>query len=403
MSIAELHPEDLLDRAARGVLTGDERARLDEHLRGCAACRLELEMRAEFAMELQAAERAAHAKLLEGALALSGVMHQAREVAPDAPPRVDALKKSDTPAPRVKRRAAPKRLTLILVAAALSFAGGALARFPAGRIFANLTGQAAESGALGTPAVPAMASKSAALAPSGHSPAPSLAASADAPTAPVDTASTANVAPLLAPSSSALVPSSALSGRPDRPSTLPPPQQLPTSQSVAGSTAGIHAEATKGHLAASAPLVSAPELVPPAPAEPSAAASTSAFPTTAAQLFDEASRARRAGEHAKARALYTQLLEQHAASAEANTARVALARVELDAGHGARALALFEQYLASGERALREEAMVGRARALLALGRVQEEREAWRTLLSTFPATLHRERAEARIATIDAR
>jgi hypothetical protein len=41
VSAIDLHPEDLLDRARRGVLSADEAARLRAHLAGCSACRFE--------------------------------------------------------------------------------------------------------------------------------------------------------------------------------------------------------------------------------------------------------------------------------------------------------------------------------------------------------------------------
>ncbi|MCA2981703.1 MAG: zf-HC2 domain-containing protein [Myxococcaceae bacterium] len=49
MTAPDLHPEELLDRAASGALSVDERARLDAHLAVCPACRFELQARADFA------------------------------------------------------------------------------------------------------------------------------------------------------------------------------------------------------------------------------------------------------------------------------------------------------------------------------------------------------------------
>lgn len=48
MSVARLHPEELLDRAAAGALSKIEAAQLDAHLAQCSACRLELRAREDF-------------------------------------------------------------------------------------------------------------------------------------------------------------------------------------------------------------------------------------------------------------------------------------------------------------------------------------------------------------------
>lgn len=49
MTAPDLHPEELLDRAAAGALSAEERTRLDAHLAACRACRFELKARADFA------------------------------------------------------------------------------------------------------------------------------------------------------------------------------------------------------------------------------------------------------------------------------------------------------------------------------------------------------------------
>jgi outer membrane protein assembly factor BamD (BamD/ComL family) len=118
---------------------------------------------------------------------------------------------------------------------------------------------------------------------------------------------------------------------------------------------------------------------------------------TAVALFSEGTEARRRGDRATAMRIYGELLAKHPGAAEANATRLALGRLALDTGDSARALGLFEQYLGSGESTLREEAMAGRARALQRLGRETDERAAWTTLLQSYPTTIHRERATARI------
>lgn len=49
MSIAELHPEHLLEKEALGELLPADRERLDAHLAQCATCRFERQVRADFA------------------------------------------------------------------------------------------------------------------------------------------------------------------------------------------------------------------------------------------------------------------------------------------------------------------------------------------------------------------
>ncbi len=54
MTVVDLHPEDLLERDAQGSLESGERARLEAHLAHCAACRMERQLRLDFAGELEA-------------------------------------------------------------------------------------------------------------------------------------------------------------------------------------------------------------------------------------------------------------------------------------------------------------------------------------------------------------
>jgi hypothetical protein len=49
MTAPDLHPEELLDKAARGTLSDEERAGLERHLAACAVCRFERTVRADFA------------------------------------------------------------------------------------------------------------------------------------------------------------------------------------------------------------------------------------------------------------------------------------------------------------------------------------------------------------------
>ncbi|MBN1608788.1 MAG: zf-HC2 domain-containing protein [Polyangiaceae bacterium] len=51
MSVVDLHPEELLDKHARGELSAAERGRLEAHLAVCPTCCLELELRRDFELE----------------------------------------------------------------------------------------------------------------------------------------------------------------------------------------------------------------------------------------------------------------------------------------------------------------------------------------------------------------
>jgi len=174
---------------------------------------------------------------------------------------------------------------------------------------------------------------------------------------------------------------------------------------------------------ASAPGVAVTSLPDVPPAKPSAAApspsSKIAPPTRASddvgsratdsaqeelhegppELFERANKARRSGDHAAAEALYRRLVDTHPSSREAITSRVILGRMELARGAPADALASFDAYLAGEHRgSLHEEALVGRARSLQALGQREAERAAWKSLLEHFPNTASRSVALERSA-----
>jgi TolA-binding protein len=95
-------------------------------------------------------------------------------------------------------------------------------------------------------------------------------------------------------------------------------------------------------------------------------------------------------------------LEAHfPGSNEARVSRVSLGKLFLRAGRPSDAEAAFAQYLRSGAADLREEALVGRADALEALGRSTEERNTWQELVRGYPASVYTNRARGRIAEID--
>jgi tetratricopeptide (TPR) repeat protein len=167
------------------------------------------------------------------------------------------------------------------------------------------------------------------------------------------------------------------------------------------------------------PLAS-PSPAPPAASEaaptisvmdlPSAAPSGSAYAArpgphsaplaSASELFRDANASRRAGEVDKAVELYGALVSQFPDTPEAHAARVSLGRLLLDRrGDAAGALAQFDAYLkaSSSDRALAEEARLGRALVFQRQGRQEEERRAWDELLERHPDSLYASRARERL------
>jgi TolA-binding protein len=122
---------------------------------------------------------------------------------------------------------------------------------------------------------------------------------------------------------------------------------------------------------------------------------------TAASLFHDAGAARRLGDFPRAQAIYLELVARFPESSEAQVARVSLGKLLLGAGNAREADAAFNAYLRSGATALREEALVGRADALMALGRNAEERSVRRELVSRYPTSVYSKRARERLAELD--
>lgn len=144
------------------------------------------------------------------------------------------------------------------------------------------------------------------------------------------------------------------------------------------------------------PAFEAPVEEPAVEAEPEPARPARA--PSAEELLAAANRARREHRYPVAVRLYRRLQSAHPRSREAALSHVTLGRLLLDGTHDPRgALREFDRYLAQGRhRVLDEEARVGRALALMRLGRRTEEQRAWRELLAHHPDTLHAERARSR-------
>lgn len=142
--------------------------------------------------------------------------------------------------------------------------------------------------------------------------------------------------------------------------------------------------------------------LPDAPVAPASQASAPSAPPshaareTAAELFQRANALRDEGKAAEAQGVYGALRGNYPTSREARIATLSSAQLALAAGDPSRALPLFDAALTSLPE-LREEALVGRARALEALGRSAEARDAWRALLDAFPASSWKTHASARL------
>jgi len=103
-----------------------------------------------------------------------------------------------------------------------------------------------------------------------------------------------------------------------------------------------------------------------------------------------------------AAAAYRELIRRFPSSAQASSALVSLAQVELGKlGKPGKALKRFDAYLSrhpNGPLAL--EALLGKARALRAMGRVAEERAALERFLQRYPGALQAGEARRRLAAI---
>ncbi len=119
--VVDLHPEELLDRDARGELSSSEEVRLEAHLARCAACRFERQVRGDFADELASdlspslVDRIA----LAGSISAKSITPVAltTPVAPPAAPELAAPPQEIAIAPRPPRRVT--RATWLFAAAAL--------------------------------------------------------------------------------------------------------------------------------------------------------------------------------------------------------------------------------------------------------------------------------------------
>jgi TolA-binding protein len=120
-------------------------------------------------------------------------------------------------------------------------------------------------------------------------------------------------------------------------------------------------------------------------------------------LLGEANAARGARRLDEAARLYRGLQARFPSSREAVLSRLSLGNVLLAQGAFADALEQFRAYTRAPNDAasLGEEALLGEARALAALGRFDDERAVWRALQARFPKSDYAWRARQRLRELD--
>lgn len=155
----------------------------------------------------------------------------------------------------------------------------------------------------------------------------------------------------------------------------------------------------------SLPVVPAPTSAPVTTAVPQRKDSVATFvieqpsESSAASLMRQASRARSLGEIDRAVALLSELQDKFSSSPEAHVSSVSLGKLLMQRGRPDAALQRFSSYLATSGP-LEEEALVGRARSLAALGRASEERSTWQRLLARFPGSVYAGAARERLVVL---
>ncbi len=341
MTISDLHPEDLLDKEARGQLSERERTLLNAHLERCAVCRFQREVRADFDLDLSDEDTPS----MQGLLALTEQLGAAAKKEPEKASEPEAHVEAERVVPLRTRRPQRTVRILLLAAAALLVAGVATAGGGVQlwtRISAALSpGQEAEIG----------------LRDSSDRETPAKApVAAKAPAKPIE-------APVPTPVA--------------EPEPAPTPEPAPVA--IAPAPVAPPSGTTKREVAsASAPQVD-----------------------SATAIFDAANEARRSGDHARALELHRQLESTYPKSREAHASQAIVGRLLLDRGDAAGALVRFDAYLAQGSGPLDETARVGRALAFERLHRADEARAAWQAVLTAFPETPWAEHARTRLAAED--
>ena len=339
MRTPDLHPDELLDKAAEGALSEAERAQLDEHLRLCAVCRIEMKAQNDFSLEL--AHEASPIEIDD--LVTRALM--GAKTAPEPPPQ------------RISDRPRRKRFTLAvaLIAATFSAASVAAAARITGVWQPNTGSEEAIEVPTSVPPLPIPKKRPHAA------PAEKMAAAEKTEEAPSEEADQNSIV------------------APEPPAPVEPPAAPPVLPAIA-------------HRAPVAPKEPAPEPKVIDRDTPQMTPST---------LFSEANAARVRGDHAIAIQGYRSFMHDFPSAPEARLSHVTLGKLLLDRGDARSALDELDLYLRTGDSTLREEALTAKAMAFSHIGNSSEEAAAWATLIDQFPNSMHVPKAKSRLAELN--
>jgi len=157
MKVVDLHPEELLDKEARGELTELEHERLEAHLARCATCRFEHEVRADFAAELDDDEASTTSQRVTALV----------DGLPPSHAPVERIEEEEAPPATRPRRVGRRNARVLLLVAAALFVGSVATAGIGARVWDRLLGSNGEDVTVTPPSPPeAPLSSVVAVAPS---------------------------------------------------------------------------------------------------------------------------------------------------------------------------------------------------------------------------------------------